>query len=79
MKTFATVNPSEAMRLGLLLKADGIPFTARIMTEDSGLPAIELSTEDESFDSACNVAEAWLEAEYKERAANRSWSCPNCL
>jgi len=78
MSLFAKVNPSEAMRLTPILKADGIPFTAKIVTEETGLCAVELSAKDEFFDSACSVAEAWYDAENKQAAANAQHSCPQC-
>src|ERR1043166_7876195 len=78
MKPFATVNPSEAMRLSPFLKEQGIPFAARITTEETGLVAVELSADDSAFESACDAAETWLENEYQVAASKPSCSCPNC-
>jgi rubrerythrin len=78
MQLFATLNPSEAMRLAEYLKELNIPQRANVTTEETGLVVVELFTEDEFYDAACAAAEDWFQKESEEASKNSGWICPSC-
>lgn len=78
MRTVASLEIDGARELLERLKLEGIVADLRTTTEENGLEISEVVVEDDQYERACDLAEAWL-AELTEQDEKRSGRrCPKC-
>src|SRR5690349_16518271 len=78
MQTVASLEVETARVLLERLKLAGIVGELRTTTDESGLEISEIMVEDDQYEHACDLAEAW-QAELMERAEKTSGRrCPKC-
>jgi len=78
LKSIASLEVDLAVKLYKRLEKEGIPAEARAVTQEGGLDYRDIMVEENNYDRACDVAEAW-EADRlaeAERLSNRH--CPTC-
>src|SRR5215471_8106910 len=78
MQSVASLEIDAAQALLERLRREGISADLRTRTEESGLEISEVMVEDDRYEQACNLAEAW-QTELTEQAEKRSGRrCPKC-
>ena len=78
MRSVASLQIDAAHVLLERLRREGIVADLRTTTEESGLEISEIIVEDDQYERACDLAEAW-QAELTEQAEKRSGRrCPKC-
>lgn len=78
MQSVASLEIDAARVLLERLKLEGIVAELRTTTEESGLEVSQIMVEDEQYERACDLAEAW-QAELTEQAQKKSGRrCPKC-
>ena len=70
--------PEQAAELVGVLGKEAIAAETRNTTEDSGLDVVEVLVEDDRYDDACAVVEAWEAAVLKAAEARTQRRCPAC-
>ncbi len=78
LKSVATLNRDEAVKLLEFLSSEQIPGEIQTVTLEGGLETSEVLVENSLYAAACDGAERWLAnvcAEEDKRSARR---CPNC-
>src|SRR6516165_9725590 len=78
MQSVASLEIDSARVLLERLRLEGIVADLRTTTEESGLEISQVMVEDEQYERACDLAEAWQteETEQAEKASGRR--CPKC-
>ena len=78
MQSVASIEIDAARALFERLKLEGMVADLSTTTDDTGLETGHIMVEDEQFERACDLAEAW-QAEQTEQAEKRSGRrCPKC-
>ena len=78
MQSVASLVINLARALVERLSLEGIPADLRTTTDENGVEIGEITVEDDQYERACDVAEAW-EAEGTEKAQKGSGRrCPKC-
>ena len=78
MKRIAALDPSQAAALRDRLREKDIACEMRTAKQEGDLEVAEIFVDDESFDIACEVANAWDGEEAKEEEAHLKIACRVC-
>ena len=75
MRSVASLEVDEARELLERLKKETIPAELKTTTQESGLEISDVLVEDDYYNRACDVADAWEAEKAEQRSARR---CPKC-
>src|SRR5690349_9921471 len=78
MQSVASLPVDEARTLLEKLRREGIAADLRITTEESGLETGNIMVEDDHYERACDVADAWQKNLIEESKKKSKRRCPKC-
>lgn len=78
MRSVASLEIDAARALVDRLRQEGISADFRTRTEESGLEVSEIMVEDNQYERACNVAEAWQTQQTEQAEKSSGRCCPKC-
>jgi DNA-directed RNA polymerase subunit RPC12/RpoP len=78
MQSVASLEIDAARLLLEQLRTEGIVADLRTTTDESGLEISQVMVEDEQYERACDVAEAWQAALTEQTEKSSGRRCPKC-